>query len=264
MKITGLGTGTSSGIPQYLCDCETCEDARLPGSKNRRTRPSVHVEANGAHLQFDTGPNFLDQIDDNRVERIDAVFYTHCHADHISGTNDLVMPARRQKMDMPIYGPVETIRVLERNYDYMFSRKTFQGGGVAHLIPHVVDSRFDACGVELLPIPVVHGVVSTCGYRIGPLGYVPDAKRVPEASLEMLRGVEVLMIDALSFNPRHPTHLSVGESAEIAEQVGAKVTYLTHMMHRLDHRFFHEQCDEQDVDLPERVHLAYDGQVIEI
>jgi phosphoribosyl 1,2-cyclic phosphate phosphodiesterase len=120
MKLTVLGSGTSTGVPEYRCVCETCQDARQPGSKNNRTRPSIHIETDGAHLQVDTGPNFLDQIDRNGVDRIDAVVYTHCHADHISGTNDLVMPCRKQEMDMPIYGPEETMRVLRKNYDYMF------------------------------------------------------------------------------------------------------------------------------------------------
>ena len=264
MKITVLGSGTSTGVPEYRCACETCQDARRPGSRNRRTRPSAHLEVDGVHLQVDTGPNFLEQIDQNGVEQIDAVIYTHCHADHISGTNDLVMPCRKQKMDMPIYGPEETMEVLRRNYDYMFSKETFQGGGVAHLMPHGIASRFEVCGVTLEPIPVEHGAVVTYGYRIGPLGYVPDVKVMPEASLEMLEGVEVLVLDALSFNPRHPTHLSVGEAVEISERLGTKATYLTHIMHRLDHRFFNDQCKEQGIDLPETVQLAYDGQVIEI
>ncbi len=264
MKVTVLGSGTSTGVPEYRCVCETCLDARRPGSKNNRTRPSIHIEEDGARLQVDTGPNFLDQIDRNGVDRIDAVIYTHCHADHISGTNDLVMPCRKQEMDMPIYGPEETMRVLQKNYDYMFSKQTYQGGGVAHLIPQAVSDRFEACGVEFLPVPVTHGAVATYGYRVGPLGYVPDVKLMPDASLGLLQGVDVLIIDALSFNPRHPTHLSVGEAVEISECLGPEQTYFTHIMHRLDHRTFPDQCAEQGVDLPDNVGLAYDGQVIEV
>lgn len=264
MKLTVLGSGTSTGVPEYRCVCETCQDARQPGSKNKRTRPSVHIETDGAHLQVDTGPNFLDQIDRNGVDRIDAVVYTHCHADHISGTNDLVMPCRKQEMDMPVYGPEETMRVLRKNYDYMFSKETYAGGGIAHLIPQAVSSRFEVCGVECLPIPVAHGAVTTYGYRIGAVGYVPDVKRMPASSLDLLQGVEVLIIDGLSFNPRHPTHLSVGEAVEISDRLAPGQTYLTHVMHRLDHRTFPEQCAEQGIDLPDNVALAYDGQVVEI
>ena len=111
MKITILGSGTSTGVPEYRCICDTCKDARRPESRNLRTRPSIHLEVNGTHIQFDTGPNFLEQIDRNRIDQIDAVVYTHCHADHISGTNDLVMPCRKQQMDMPIYGSKETIEI---------------------------------------------------------------------------------------------------------------------------------------------------------
>ena len=139
MKITILGSGTSTGVPEYKCDCETCEDARDVNSKNYRTRSSAHIEKDGKHLQFDLGPNFMDQIVRNRIERIDAVIFTHSHADHVSGTNDIVMPCRKQQMDMPIYGPEQTIGILQRNFDYMFTKETFQGGGVGHLLPNVVD-----------------------------------------------------------------------------------------------------------------------------
>ncbi len=264
MKITVLGSGTSTGVPEYKCDCDTCEDARTFGSRNYRTRPSIHIEKDEKHLQFDLGPNFIDQIDRNKIEWIDAVVFTHCHADHISGTNDIVMPCRKQKMDMPIYGPEETMLILQRNYDYMFSKDTFQGGGVGHLIPNVVEAKFELHGFEITPIPVEHGSVNTYGYRIGNFGYLPDVKRLPDSSKELLHGIEVLIIDALSFNPRHPTHLSVGESIEISEDLKPKETYFTHIMHRLDHRYFREQCEEQDIELPENVYLAYDGQVIEI
>ena len=264
MKITILGSGTSTGVPEYKCDCDTCEDARKFGSKNYRTRPSIHIEKDGQHLQFDTGQNFIDQIDRHRIEWIDAVVYTHCHADHISGTNDLVMPCRKQQMDMPIYGPEETMRILRRNYDYMFSKETFTGGGVGHLLPHTVEERFKLHRFDITPIPVEHGAVVTYGYRIDDFGYVPDVKRLPNSSKALLQGVDVLVIDALSFNPRHPTHLSVGEAIEIAEELQPREAYFTHIMHRLDHCHFRDQCSEQDITLPENVYLSHDGQVIEI
>ena len=264
MKITVLGSGTSTGVPEYKCTCDTCNDARQPHSKNYRTRPSVHVNKNGKHLQIDTGPNFIDQIDRNEIEWIDAVVYTHCHADHISGTNDLVMPCRKQQMDMPIYGPEETIRILKRNYDYMFSKETFQGGGVGHLLPNIIKAQFELQGFEIIPIPVEHAAVATFGYRIDNFGYVPDVKRIPDASKAMLCGIEVLIIDALSFNPRHPTHLAVGQAVEIVHELQPKEAYFTHIMHRLDHRCFREQCQEQNIELPENVYLSYDGQEIEI
>jgi phosphoribosyl 1,2-cyclic phosphate phosphodiesterase len=215
-------------------------------------------------LQFDTGPNFMYQIDRWRIHQIDAVIYTHSHADHISGTNDLVMPCRKQNCDMPIFGPPQTLEILRRNYDYMFTKETFQGGGVAHLLPTEVIDRFEVLGVELTPLPVEHGAVPTVGYRLGPLGYVPDAKVVPETSIERLRGVEVLIIDALSFNPKHPTHLSVGQALEIIDAVAPQRALLTHMMHRIDHYRFPEQCEEQGIHLPQSVELCHDGQELEL
>ena len=264
MKITILGSGTSTGVPEYKCECDTCEDARRIGSKNYRTRPSIHIETDGKHLQFDLGPNFMDQIDRNKVDWIDAVVFTHCHADHVSGTNDIVMPCRKQQMDMPIYGPEETIRILQRNFDYMFSKDSYQGGGIAHLIPHIVDRKFRIDGCELLPIPVEHAAVQTYGYRIDNFGYIPDVKRLPDSSKNLLRGIDVLIIDALSFNSRHPTHFSVHEAIAVSNDLQPKATYFTHIMHRLDHRYFPVQCEDQNIDLPENVHLAFDGQVIEI
>ncbi len=264
MKITILGSGTSTGVPEYKCDCGVCEDARTIGSKNRRTRASIHIENDEHHFQFDVGPNFIDQIDKNRIHQIDAVLFTHCHADHISGVNDLVMPCRKQSMDMPIYGPAETIKIIQRNNDYMFDKDRFKGGGIGHLMPHVVEERFELNGFEVTPIPVEHAVVSTLGYRINGVAYIPDVKRVPEDSKELLHGLDVLIIDALSFNPRHPTHLSVGESVDIVNELQPEKAYFTHIMHRLDHRHFREQCKENNVEVPQNTDLAYDGQIIEV
>jgi phosphoribosyl 1,2-cyclic phosphate phosphodiesterase len=262
--ITVLGSGTSTGVPEYRCDCDTCRDARQPGSPNARTRPALHAVVDGVAIQFDTGPNFLEQIDRHRIDRIDAVIYTHCHADHISGTNDLVMPCRKQQMDMPIYGPDETMRVLQKNFDYMFTKETYQGGGVAHLVPHSVSDRFDVEGVEVIPIPVRHGAVDTQGYRVGPFAYVPDVKEMPDESLVLMDGVRLLIIDGLSFNPRHPTHISVAESVEISNRLGNPVTYLTHLTHRIDHKNFKEQCEQQGVDLQPHVELAFDGMQVTV
>ncbi|MFQ6043297.1 MAG: MBL fold metallo-hydrolase [Candidatus Poribacteria bacterium] len=264
MKITILGSGTSTGVPEYKCDCDTCEDARIFGSKNRRTRASIHIEDNGHHLQFDVGPNFIDQIDGNKIPWIDAVLFTHCHADHISGVNDLVMPCRKQKMDMPIYGSDEVMNILQRNNDYMFDKNRFQGGGIGHLIPHSINSNFELCGFDITPIHIEHGAVITFGYRVNSAAYIPDVKRIPEASKALLHDLDVLILDSLSFNPKHPTHLSVDEAVDIVNELNPKQAYFTHIMHRLDHRYFREQCEEQDIIVPSNVSLAYDGQIIEI
>ena len=208
----------------------------------------------------------MDQIVRNRIDWIDAVIFTHSHADHVSGTNDIVMPCRKQQMDMPVYGPEQTMGILQRNFDYMFTKETFQGGGVGHLLPHVVEEKEQLAlhGFEILSIPVEHGNVPTYGYRIDNFGYLPDVKKLPQASQDLLNGIEVLVIDALSFNPRHPTHLSVGEAVEISEALKTKETYFTHIMHRLDHRYFPEQCEEMDIELPDNTYLAHDGQVIQV
>lgn len=262
MKITILGSGTSTGVPEYQCDCEVCKDAKKIGSKNYRTRSSIHIENNGHHLQFDVGPNFTDQIINNDIPWISAVLFTHCHADHISGVNDLVMPCRKQKMDMPIYGSHETIKIIQRNNDYMFDRKVYQGGGIGHLIPHIVNSTFQLYGFEITPIPVEHAAVFTLGYRVNNVAYIPDVKRIPEQSKKLLHNLTILIIDALSFNPRHPTHLSVSEAVDIVNELSPKEAYFTHITHRIDHRSFRQQCEERKIELNQNIHLAYDGQII--
>jgi len=263
MKITILGSGTSTGVPEYKCDCDVCKDAKRAGSKNYRTRSSIHIQSNGHHLQFDIGPNFMEQIIFNDISWIDAVLFTHCHADHISGVNDLVMPCRKQKMDMPIYGSDETINILKRNNHYMFDRDVFKGGGVGHMIPNIVSSSFQLLGFEITPIAVEHAAVFTLGYRIDDVAYIPDVKRISSKSKEMLNNLSVLIIDALSFNPGHPTHLSVGEAVDIIHELSPKEAYLTHLTHRIDHRLFRQQCEQQNIDLTPNIHLAYDGKIID-
>lgn len=259
MHVRVLGSGTSTGVPEYKCECPICQDARIPGSHNRRTRSSIYLRTDESHLVVDCGPNFLDQIDRHKVEWVDAILFTHSHADHISGINDLVAPCRKQKCEMPIYGPEETIEVIRRNFDYMFDRSAYQGGGIAHLIPNVVDSDFFWKDIHITPIPVEHGAVKTLGYRLNRLGYLPDVKILPPTSLELLRGVEVLIIDGLSFNSSHPTHISVGDAVAISNTLKPRQTYLTHISHRIDQKRFEVQCAENGIALPGNLWPAYDG-----
>lgn len=264
MKVTILGSGTSTGVPEWQCNCATCQDARTPGSKNYRMRPSIHVEKDGRHLLFDVTPNFVDQVDRCGITRIDAVVYTHSHNDHLAGTNDLVLPCRKQKMDMPVYALPDTLAILQRNFDYMFTKETFQGGGVGHLVPHVIDGPFELLGFELTPIPVEHSVLPVLGFRIDDFGYVPDLKRMPDESNALLRGVKALVIDGLSFNSNHPTHHSIRQAIEIINELAPREAWFTHISHRLDHRHFRQQCEENNLELPANVYLAHDGQVIEL
>jgi phosphoribosyl 1,2-cyclic phosphate phosphodiesterase len=156
------------------------------------------------------------------------------------------------------------MNILQRNNDYMFDKNRFQGGGIGHLIPHSIDSRFELCGFEITTIQVEHAAVVTFGYRINNVPYLPDVKGIPAESKALLGDLEVLILDSLSFNPKHPTHLSVGEAIALVHELNPQQAYFTHIMHRLDHRYFREQCKEQDIIVPSNTSLAYDGQIIEI
>ncbi len=262
MTVTVLGSGTSTGVPEWRCECAVCRDARTPESRNHRTRASIHLEKDGNHLQIDCGPDFLSQIDDCRIPRLDAVLFTHNHNDHIAGVNDLVLPCRKQDMDLPVYASEETLALLRRNFDYLFTKATYQGGGVAHLLPHEVGERFELLSFEVTPLPVVHGMVDCLGFRFDDFGYVPDVKVMPRTSLELLRGVTNLIIDGLSFNPQHPTHQSIGQAIDLIQILRPQQAWLTHLSHRVDHNRFPEQCEEHGLQLPPNVALAWDGQVI--
>lgn len=257
MKLTFLGTGTSFGVPQIGCDCAVC---RSDDPRDKRTRVGALVEQAGARVLIDTPPELRLQLLAAEVDRVDAVLYTHEHADHTHGIDDIRSISVRHEGALPIYGNAETLDALAHRFPYIFDPSIVALPGTSK--PEVVGrpivpgelvriGPFDVTAVE-----VPHGRSHVLGYRIGPLAYVTDAKSVPDAALALLRGARVLVLNALFERP-HPTHLSVAEAVEVAHRIGAERTYLTHLTHEHAHAALVAR-------LPAGVSPAYDGLSVEI
>lgn len=257
MRLTFLGTGTSFGVPQIGCACAVCSSS---DPRDRRTRTAALVETTGgARLLLDTPPELRLQLCDARVATIDAVLFTHDHADHTHGIDDLRAVSVRGGA-LPMYGSADTLARLERKFGYIFDDQmrplpgTSKPEGHAH--PLEAGEMVRIADVDVTPVEVPHGPVRVFAYRIGPLAYVTDAKEVPAQAMEQLRGVRILVLNAL-FRRMHPTHLSISEAVETALAIGAEHTYLTHLTHEVGHA-------QLAAELPVGVSPAYDGLTIVI
>jgi len=258
VKLTFLGTGTSFGVPMIGCHCAVC---RSPDPRDRRTRVGAVVETDrGTRLLIDTPPELRVQLIANGIDRVDAVLFTHDHADHTHGLDDLRAISVRRDGALPMFGSAETLASLMRKFPYVFDEKirpapgtTKPEGHARVLAPYETIRIGDA---SVTPVPVPHGDMTVFGYRIGDLAYVTDAKRIPQAALEALAGAKVLVVNAL-FRTEHPTHLSVPEAIEVARAVGAERTFLTH----LTHDNFHADLEAE---LPRGVTPAFDGLTVRI
>jgi len=252
MRLTFLGTGTSFGVPQVGCRCVVCvsEDPR-----DKRMRVGAVVESGQSRILIDTPPELRLQLIANGVDRVDAVLYTHDHADHTHGLDDVRSFAFGAGLPLPIYGPSETIESVRRKFAYVFDpaqqpvRGTSKPEGEGHPLEPGV--QVTIAGLSVTPVEVPHGRMRVFGYRIGPIGYVTDAKELPPEAEELLRGVKVLVLNAL-FRRSHPTHLSISEAVDTARRVGAERTFLTHLTHRISHA-------ELEAELPDTVRPAFDG-----
>jgi phosphoribosyl 1,2-cyclic phosphate phosphodiesterase len=252
MNITFLGTGTSQGVPVIGCECTVC---RSKDPRDKRRRASIAIESNGAVVVIDTTPEFRLQVIDASIKRLDAVLLTHAHADHLHGLDDIRGFNHVQRRPIPCYGDRNTLAVVRGSFRYIFEGTNF-GGGLPEITLTEVTGPFVAAGIPFQPIDVMHGPIKILGYRFGNAAYVTDASSVPEESLAKLRDLDVLVLNALRYEP-HPTHLSVAESIALAGRLRPRVTCFTHMCHRLMHA-------EASRRLPPGIEFAYDGLVIDV
>jgi phosphoribosyl 1,2-cyclic phosphate phosphodiesterase len=264
LKVSMLGTGTSHGVPMIGCDCRTCHST---DPRDRRSRPSILIERTDPpdgspfqqsvrHILVDTSTDLRAQALALNLRRVDAILYTHSHADHILGLDEVRRFNVIQKSAIPAYGDARTVADLRQTFSYIFDAATPQGGGIPKLSLSTIAGPFSLGGIEIVPVPVMHGRRPILGYRIGSFAYLTDCNAIPDTSWPLLEGVRTLVLDALRDRP-HSTHFSVAEAVDAAARIGAGRTCFTHICHDLPHA---ETCAR----LPRGVELAYDGQVLEI
>jgi phosphoribosyl 1,2-cyclic phosphate phosphodiesterase len=257
MRLTFLGTGTSFGVPQIGCDCAVC---RSTDPRDKRTRSGAILEAGGSTILIDTPPELRLQLIAGGFSGIDAVVYTHEHADHVNGIDDLRIFSVRQRRPLPIYGPAETLERVRASFNYIFDEavRPYEGTSKPRLTLHPTDpgQSVTIAGVEVLPLAFQHGHLRVFGYRFGSLAYITDVKAIPEWEYPQLQGLEVLVLNALWWRS-HPTHLSISEAIDAARALGARRTYLTHLTHETGHA-------ELEARLPAGIFPAHDGLTVEV
>lgn len=252
LTITVMGSGTSVGVPTIGCHCKVC---RSDDPRDHRLRPSICVRWEGHAVVIDTGPDFRQQALSLNLDRIDAVLFTHAHADHILGLDDLRPFNFHQKDPIPVYGSEATLNVVRRVFAYIFHDAPTESSRpkiAAHAFDHL---DIDVCGLLFLPVPLRHGSSPAHGFRFGNAAYLTDHSEIPEESVPLLQDLDVLFLDALRYKP-HPTHSTVDQSLLTVERLRPRRAFFTHISHDLGH----ERAESL---LPPNVRLAYDGLTIE-
>lgn len=251
MKIIVLGSGTSTGVPMVGCDCPICCSA---DPRDRRTRTSLLIQHNGRNVLIDTSTDLRQQMLRERVARVDAVMFTHAHADHINGIDDLRGFHFQHNCVVPCYACPVTLEHLLGGFRYIFERRE-QDTHPPLLLPFASEGPFELFGLTVVPVPLVHGPGFSCGYRIGSFAYLTDCSGIPDSSLLLLSGVKTLVIDGLRWSP-HPFHFNIEGAIAAGRALGADRIILTHLTH--------EVAYAQSAQLPAGVAFAYDGLTLQV
>jgi phosphoribosyl 1,2-cyclic phosphate phosphodiesterase len=248
MQLTILGAGSSAGTPAVGCTCATCTST---DQRNKRTRCSSMVTLDdGRVILIDTSPDLRQQALREHMQRVDAVLFTHTHADHLHGIDDLRAFCQISRCQIPLYSYPEAISHIQDKFGYTL-REPSNFWDLPVLAAHVVEASFEVVGQTVIPIPVMHGRIRIYAYRIGNLVYMTDVSAIPESSYELLKDVDLLLIDCLRETP-HPTHVSLSESLALISRIGAKRNVLIHMTHELEYHALQAR-------LPANVEVGYDG-----
>lgn len=251
-RLTFLGSGTSMGVPTIGCRCRVCQSN---DPHDRRTRPSLLLEYAGRAVVIDTTPDFREQALRAGLARLDAVLYTHGHADHILGLDDIRPFNIWQGSDIPIYANQATLEIIRHTFRYIFGEASTYST-VPGVAPHLIDGPVALFGVTFTPVPAWHGEMEVLGFRFGRTAYVTDFHEIPEPSLKLLEDLDVLVLDALRHEP-HPTHSNVAQSLRLVERLRPRQAFFTHICHDLPH-------EETNRALPPSVALAHDGLTLEV
>ncbi len=251
ITIVVLGSGTSTGVPTVGCACGVC---RSSDPHDQRLRPSVLLKVNGRGILVDTTPDFRIQALRARIERVDAILFTHDHADHVLGLDD-VRPFNFRQGTIPIFAAEDTMASIKRIFQYIFVGRA--ESSVPRLEPHTINGGpFCLFDFEVTPVPVMHGSRQIYGFRFGRVAYLTDHSDIPAGSMELLRGLDVLFLDALRERP-HPTHTTLSRALEYVEELRPKRAVFTHICHELAHAATQAR-------MPENVDLAFDGMEIRL
>ena len=254
IRIVCLGTGTSHGIPMIGCDCAVCTS---DDPRDNRMRPGIAVCWADRVVLVDTPTELRQQCVANGIRRADAVLYTHHHADHVAGLDDVRRFNWVMGKELDCYGTPYTLEMVRRRFSYAFDHDADYPSHKPDLRLVEIDHQpFDLFGLTVTPIPLMHGPLPVLGYRFGRFAYCTDCNHIGDESMELLRDLEVLMLDAVRLSP-HPTHFNLEQAIEVAGRIGAKQTYFTHIAHQIGHA-------EVEAQLPPTVRLAYDGLTFDV
>ncbi len=249
-----MGCGTSTGVPVIGCPCDVC---RSGDPRNHRTRSSILVSKNGSNLLVDTAPDLRFQAMAAGLTKIDAVLYTHDHADHIFGMDELRTFNFISGRSIPVHGNEKVIDRIKNVFGYIWDPEAPKGGGLPMIDPHVLNGPLELGGVEVAPLRLWHGGQVILGFLFDrKAAYLTDCNRVPDETMEAVKGVELVVIDGLRYRP-HTTHFSVDQAVEVVKKIGPRRAYLTHLSHSMDY-------ERLLAELPDGIEPAYDGLTVDL